>query len=290
MKWDCGGDLPYCNEERPGEAECSTIRHTDCSSAESEEFECLEEGFFPDPFDCKKYYQCYDDGTGNLLSDELACDNYFVFDPSAPNNDYCRFTMNRYCVKIDCKGKVQNILMNYPFFPRQKGEIVATCRINKKPLVTHCRAGFQANLKSMPVQCKFFCNKPSKFQYVGDETKYYDCVFNGKTWEGKVKSCYRNYYFNAARKQCEYRPTQPTTSNTPTPKTVTTSIPSTTTSATTISTTTTNIIPTTTTNIIPPTKTSDDTISTNEGDDTVTTTEGGDTTTTIEGGGNFISN
>lgn len=211
MKWDCGGDVPYCIEENLGEATCAASRPTNCSSTEeSSDFECLAIGFFPDPLDCKTYYQCYDEGGGNLASDELKCDDFYVFDPSAPNNDYCRFTRNRFCVQVNCKGSVQNILLNYPFFPRRNGEIVATCRVNKKPLVTHCKAGFHANLKSLPVDCLLTCTRPSKFEFPGDETKYYDCVFTGRVFEGKIKSCYRNYFFNNVKKQCEWRPTQPT--------------------------------------------------------------------------------
>jgi len=207
--YECYGDTPFCQADLPGEATCTADRPAGCEPSPDEisQFECLEEGFFPDVYNCHKYYQCYDNGT-EIVADELECDNYYVFDPSAPNNDYCRLTLNRYCVQITentCAGTVNSVLLNYPFFPRAKGEYVATCRNNKAPIITFCRAGFHADLKTLPVKCLLTCTRPNKSEYPGDETRYYDCVYNGKIYEGKVKSCYRNYYFNPRTQFCEYR-------------------------------------------------------------------------------------
>lgn len=162
----------------------------------------MAEGFFPDASDCHKYYQCTADGEDGYFVDPYECEDLYVFDPSAPNDDYCRFTRNRYCVTVECGNTPKNILMSYPFFPRNKGEIVATCRGSKKPLMTSCGAGFQADLKTLPVECKIICKGASKFEFPGDKSKYYECIQTLKGWEGKVKSCFRDYYFDKKTKLC----------------------------------------------------------------------------------------
>jgi hypothetical protein len=162
---------------------------------------------FPDPSDCKKYYVCSDSGEGELIADEYFCDNYYVFDPSAPNNDYCRFTRNYYCITANCQGQVKNILMNYPFLGRGRGEVVAMCRGSNKPLIFRCGEGFTAKLNSIPVECELTCRGSGKFEYVEDSTKYYDCIWTGRGWEAKIKSCFRNYYFDKTKKQCVVNPT-----------------------------------------------------------------------------------
>jgi hypothetical protein len=206
IKFECGGDLPFCGVGLNGEAKCTNVHDEECGPAVSD-FECLAEGVFPDPSDCKKYYVCSDSGEGELIADEYFCDNYYVFDPSAPNNDYCRFTRNFYCITANCQGQVKNILMNYPFLGRGRGQVVASCRGSKKPLIFRCGEGFTAKLNSIPVECELTCRGAGKFEYVEDSMKYYDCIWTGRGWEAKIKSCFRNYYFDKTKKQCVVNPT-----------------------------------------------------------------------------------
>lgn len=170
------------------------------------DFDCLSEGVFPDPSDCKKYYYCSLNEDNNFVADLYTCDNFYVFDPSAPNNDYCRLTMNRWCITANCQGSVKNILLNYPFFPSTSGQIVASCRGTLKPLIFRCEAGFLADLNTLPVECNLNCRGAGKYEYADDETKYLECVFSGRLWEPKLKSCFRNYYFNKQTKLCEPKP------------------------------------------------------------------------------------
>lgn len=214
-QFECGADYPNCVVDLDGNAKCAKERDETCTSATSSAFDCFNEGFFPDPWNCKTYFQCSLDEHNEFITDQYACDNYYVFDPSGTNNEYCRLTKNAYCVTVDCKGAVKNILMTYKFFPKTNGQIVASCRSgNKKPLITRCDAGFLADLKTLPVECNLDCKKSEKFVYAGNETLYHECVFNGKGWEPKVKSCFRNYYFNADKKRCDPK------SNTPAPPTL----------------------------------------------------------------------
>lgn len=162
-------------------------------------------GVFPDATDCKKYYYCSDDGAGEIVADRFECDDYYVFDPSGPGNEFCRLTMNRFCTQVKCDDSFKNILLQYQFFPITSGSYIATCQPNKKPIVTRCEAGFIPNLTTVPVDCELVCRAAAKLPFPGDDMKYYECVFNGRNWEAKVKSCYRNYYFDAKTKLCEMR-------------------------------------------------------------------------------------
>lgn len=194
------------------------MRSLDCgSSPTTPDFECWDQGVYPDPLNCKRYYYCSTDESGDLIADQYECDNFYVFDPSAPRNSYCRMTLNRYCITANCRDQVgTNILMRYPFLPSNKGQIVATCRGSLKPIVTRCEEGFLADLTTMPVNCKLNCRRSAVAAYPGNDTLYYECVFTGRGWEPRQKSCFRGYYFNADKKQCDPK------SNTPAPPTTTT--------------------------------------------------------------------
>lgn len=172
----------------------------------------MDEGVFPDPLDCKRFFNCYTDEFGDLLPEQYECDDLHVFDPSDPTRgkNYCRFTRNaRHCITAACTGTTKNILMNYPFFPARLGQFVTTCRSHGKyPLVTMCKAGFVANMNTLPVECTLTCRGAAKAEYAGDNNKYWQCVFNGRTWEAKVKSCFRGDIFNPKTKACVRDPSR----------------------------------------------------------------------------------
>lgn len=174
-------------------------------------------GVFPDPTNCHVYYFCYDDGTGALAADRYECENLYVFDPSGPKNEYCRLTRNLYCTQAKCTTSGQNILLNYSFWPKSRGQLVASCRGDGKlPYVFRCEAGFEADLKTLPVQCNLVCTRADKAAFPGDSTQYYECIFNGRTWEPKIKSCFRGYYFDGKSKQCLFNPTTAAPTQAPT--------------------------------------------------------------------------
>ena len=188
-----------------GEAICTSKKSEECGPS-IPDFECLDDGVFPDPLNCKKYYYCSSDGEGGFVADEFECSNYYVFDPSAPREEYCRFTWNRYCVTANCQGKTKNILLNYPFLSTARGQVVAVCRGNKKPLIVRCAEGLTAKLDTLPVECVVNCRGAGKYEYADDSSKYYECVFTGRFYEARVKSCFRNYIFDKKSKQCVLSP------------------------------------------------------------------------------------
>jgi hypothetical protein len=169
------------------------------------------------------------DAYDEITADLFECDNYYVFDPSAPQFQYCRLTMNRYCITAGCAGVAKSVIMNYPYFPQSRGQFIATCRkdATKPPIITRCDAGFIADLNAIPVECKLQCRGATKAPFPGDPQKYYECVYTGRIYEAKEKSCFRNYIFDEKTKQCKVNPnpTPPTTSTTVAPTAAPTGAP-----------------------------------------------------------------
>lgn len=204
LKTTCGGDLQYCREDVEGEAKCSSEPDSRCTPGESE-FVCTGEGVFPDPQDCKKYYYCASDES---IADPFVCDELYVFDPSGPKNEYCRLTNNRYCTTAICEDKFKNIVLSYRYFPKSLGQIIASCQGTKPAIMYRCEKGFEADLKTLPVECNFICTREDKAPFPGNKQKYYACVYSGTKWEAKVKSCFSTYVFNPTTKQCEIKLTK----------------------------------------------------------------------------------
>lgn len=194
----CSHPLPFCDVSATGEAKCVSEKNKKC---EGQNFECLSTGIFPDPINCRKYYNCYEDIEGGLKADTYECENLCVFDPNLDGNNLCRLTFNLHCVQVKCDETTKNVLMNYYWF--RKGQFVACCRKGgKKPLVTRCPQGFIADLSTVPVECKLNCLGAGKFENRDDSTKYFECIFTGFRWQAIEKNCFRNYYFDKRQKQC----------------------------------------------------------------------------------------
>jgi hypothetical protein len=140
--------------------------------------------------------------------DAFECSDLYVFDPVGRNEDYCRLTFGRDCVTANCQGSSRNILLNYRFF---RGQIGVTCRKGKSPVPFRCEDGLVADLDSLPVDCKLNCRGPGKAAYPDDDKKYYECVYSSSTrrYESTLKTCFRNYYFDARRRVCVRSSTTP---------------------------------------------------------------------------------
>lgn len=63
------------------------------------DFKCEDEGFFPNPRDCKKYFWCLDSGPSNLgiVAHQFTCPSGLVFNKLT---DSCDYTRNVICNKI----------------------------------------------------------------------------------------------------------------------------------------------------------------------------------------------
>lgn len=178
-------------------------RNQKCATEIRQDFECLSEGIFPDPLNCKKYYNCFDNGQNGFEADAYECENLYVFDPNLDGPSFCRLTFNNFCVQAECGETSKNVLMNYNLFT--KGQFVASCRKGKRPLVTRCDDGFTADLNTIPVECKLTtCVGPAKFEFREDSTKYFQCIFTGFGWDAVLKTCRRNYKFDRNLKECVF--------------------------------------------------------------------------------------
>lgn len=62
------------------------------------DFKCEEEGFYPHPRDCKKYFWCLDSGPSNLgiVAHQFTCPSGLVFNKLT---DSCDYTRNVQCDK-----------------------------------------------------------------------------------------------------------------------------------------------------------------------------------------------
>lgn len=62
------------------------------------DFKCEEEGFYPNPNDCKKYFWCLDSGPSNLgvVAHQFTCPSGLVFNKLT---DSCDYTRNVICEK-----------------------------------------------------------------------------------------------------------------------------------------------------------------------------------------------
>lgn len=65
---------------------------------EGGDFKCEEEGFYPHPRDCKKYFWCLDSGPSNLgiVAHQFTCPSGLVFNKLT---DSCDYTRNVLCEK-----------------------------------------------------------------------------------------------------------------------------------------------------------------------------------------------
>lgn len=62
------------------------------------DFKCEEEGFYPNPRDCKKYFWCLDSGPSNLgiVAHQFTCPSGLFFNQAT---DSCDYTRNVECTK-----------------------------------------------------------------------------------------------------------------------------------------------------------------------------------------------
>ncbi|CRL01883.1 CLUMA_CG015268, isoform A [Clunio marinus] len=200
---ECGGTTPYCEDDGNGNAKCSAIRNSNCGPRPAN-YNCMSKGVFPNPLNCKSYYHCYDDGN-SITAQEYQCSNLYVFDPSAVNGQYCRYTRNAYCTTVNCNNNAgRNLVLSYRYFPATLGQYIAYCQNgNQPPLVFKCEEGYTGDLSTLPVQCNINCRSVGRFVYIGDETKYYECVRATRGYTAVVQECFRGQVFNPTTKACE---------------------------------------------------------------------------------------
>ncbi|VVC90857.1 unnamed protein product [Leptidea sinapis] len=90
---------PYPLIEAAKEAYISKLGSTEnaiTESSKSSDFKCKDEGFFPHPRDCKKYFWCLDSGPSDLgiVAHQFTCPSGLYFNKAA---DSCDFSRNVLC-------------------------------------------------------------------------------------------------------------------------------------------------------------------------------------------------
>lgn len=198
----CKANGGFCVEPSPGQASCSANRDPACTAgvAPVSKFVCTSDGVFPDPFDCKKYYFCKKD----TPTQDKACPDLYVFDPSRPDGNYCRLTMNNYCTKAACGNTFNSIIMAFTWFPKSLGSYIAKCQGSEKSpaRMYRCGAGFEPDTSGDVVKCNLVCAGASKGEDITDPTKYFECVFNGSTWVPQPNQCQQGEKYDNSVKKC----------------------------------------------------------------------------------------
>jgi len=204
-EYPCDSNTPYCVTEG-GSAKCSataSVANPVCPPGPPI-FECQAVGIFPDPLDCKRYFDCYNlAGVLTLRTD--VCPSQYVFDPSDPTKTekYCRYTNDKSCAKVTCpEGRTVNVAMKFDYFPASSGQYVVTCRNGLRPLVKFCPAYFVPDLTKLPVECNLQCPGSYVAPYDADPTKYYLCVISNGKWVPSIASCTGTKVFDPKTKVC----------------------------------------------------------------------------------------
>lgn len=201
----CPDDSRYC-VEIDNAVKCQATPPSECVvPSDDSTFHCTGVGVYPEPTDCKKYHNCYKNPTtGDIVSQDLYCEDLYVFDPSAPKDSYCRLTNNRYCTIADCQANsFRTNVLAYQYFPKTKGQYIITCQGANQPIVSRCDAGFEADIKGFPIICTYICKGSEKAPYADDPKKYYQCTYNGSKYMPVLTDCLIPREFNPKTKVCE---------------------------------------------------------------------------------------
>ena len=171
---------PYCNNNA-----CSDKPSTSCTTTGGS-FTCTSDGLFPNPTDCKVYYEC----SGGVAT-ELDCPSGYVF---YVTKGLCRRQDTpAYCVTVDC-SKTPNRIISFPGSPAY----YAFCSTIPTPQVYMFKCLDEQNevYDLTTGACTFSCKNNGLYVDRTDCNSYIDCsIVNGKYASTKL-TCPKNYWFN----------------------------------------------------------------------------------------------
>ena len=220
----CDATQPNCVTNERG-SYCSATRNENCPIA-TDGFICTSVGRFPDPDNCRLFYNCdWNDDETKIVAEAMICRAGEVVDLSNLSRD-CRLQANaRDCPTIRCTS-TSNYIRFSPNF-----NYYGLCIPNSKTIMFNCPESNRLDITVQPPRCTFVCPRANgRFKYSLDVFRYYECFFNTITrrTESELKLCPRRQEFNPSTSRCESS-TRPSS---------TTSAPITTTTTTTAATTT----------------------------------------------------
>ncbi|XP_066994667.2 mucin-5AC [Anabrus simplex] len=163
-------------------------------------FQCIQPGFFPDPYDCKKYHICSD----SLDHYEASCDNqYDPVQATCQDNSTCTNPTRKSCVT----DASPTALSSYPSFysvciPSVAPSATGGVQIIYKTGVLQCSENKQFN--DATSSCEFVCKtRPDRFPDPTDCHSYYDCPNVQDTSAAPVKkTCPQDLAYDSAKKIC----------------------------------------------------------------------------------------
>jgi len=194
----CPPEKPYCSVSTENAA-CETVLPSGCPAVPPN-FLCTGVGYYPDPSNCRLYYNCYKNAAGSIVPESLFCDAGFVFDPNSPTKMYCLgTTLASRCVTVTgCQGATaaKNIAIPYS----GNSQFVALCIPGSDPYIYQCPTGTTPNLNNLPLTCTYTCRAAGLFTYSLDNLYYYECKIDPTTKKltpiGSLEKCPTNQYFS----------------------------------------------------------------------------------------------
>ncbi|XP_075215759.1 uncharacterized protein LOC142321507 [Lycorma delicatula] len=151
---NCTGTTPYCD---PPTGTCVKTPTINC--ANENEYVCLQDGTFPHPSDCTKYYKCK-----NLQSYSMKCtQSYYYYDSAAEECTYYKG-----CYSFQCSG-YNGYKKRYP----NDASIYSFCINGIGTVVDRCYGSDLLNETSQ--QCEPVCRYEGLIPDTSDCTQYYRC-------------------------------------------------------------------------------------------------------------------
>jgi hypothetical protein len=193
----CPTTQPYCLVNTDGTGKCSEKVAGGCPTIPPT-FQCTGVGYYPDPANCRVYYNCYKNATdGSIKPEALYCPSGYVFDPNSASKMYCLYTsVASRCVTVTgCAGatSTKNIAMNY----LSNTQFVAMCIPGADPLIWQCATGTKVNLANIPPTCEYICKAPGLFENTLDKYSYWDCIYDSSAkLYSELRTCPINTVFS----------------------------------------------------------------------------------------------
>ncbi|KAJ1528535.1 hypothetical protein ONE63_006941 [Megalurothrips usitatus] len=167
----CDGDTPWCRADG-ADASCTAGRSSECTAPQPADFPCANDGLYPHPTDCTKYYICV-----NSTSYISGCSDYGADAKYDAATETCRITKN--CPTLTCPDPGTQGWQVWP----TSSKIYISCLDQDDPLqavFSQCEDGETYDGKTC---VKPACSRAGRFKI--DDQKYYECVDLG---DGRLSS------------------------------------------------------------------------------------------------------
>lgn len=159
---------------------CTNVKPASCDTSITADFNCPEEGFFPNPSKCETYYFCDSAKKAELWE----CPANYVYD--AVNGACKRKVYATDCVLMTCK--TANTFVVHTGNPN----FYAFCNAELTPTLFKCPNNMQ-----FVTGCKYVC-KTEGYHAGSSKSEVFHCSKSGLTWVQNIYKCPTGYEYNAS--------------------------------------------------------------------------------------------